>query len=241
MEKLMKDFDNVCENIRDIENQIEQAKCEAENNIAPLKEELSQIKEDKRKYAIKNDFASVQSLNSRERNLKFKIAAQWNKYSLLKEDLTKLNRQRQKLEDEIQLKKDYIKREKEILSRMNLVLKNYKKTRTLKDAAYESKISYDQVRQWYEWGERDLNDNCRYFYKSILETDEYFKSLEEEKLKKEMDEVLSAYLTTGSLEKASQISGVSYDTVQYWYKWGSMGFGEENVYFFKKINEKKDL
>ena len=27
------------------------------------------------------------------------------------------------------------------------------------------------------------------------------------------------------------------DTIQYWYDWGSKGFGWENTYFFKKINE----
>ena len=234
----MNDLQNLNNHILDIENQIEQAKIEAKINIKPLNEKLSQLKEDKRKYAMKNDFSSVQTLNNREKNIKFKINAQWNKYSLLKEDLTKLNKQKQALEDEIQLKKDYIKRNNEILDKMNEVLKNYKKTHILKDAAIESNISYNQVQQWHDWGKDDFNENCRYFYEKILEINDYFKDLETQKLKKQMDDVVNAYLKTNSLKEASKIADVSYDTVKYWYDWGSMGFGEENVYFYKKLKGK---
>ena len=50
-----------------------------------------------------------------------------------------------------------------------------------------------------------------------------------------MSEIVDAYLKTHSLKEASKIANVSYDTVEYWYKWGSMGFGEENIYFYKKL------
>ena len=33
------------------------------------------------------------------------------------------------------------------------------------------------------------------------------------------------------------MTNVSYDTVQYWYEWGSRGFGKENVYFYKNLNK----
>ena len=80
-----------------------------------------------------------------------------------------------------------------------------------------------------------MNENCSYFYKGICETDDYFKDLESQELKKQMDTVIEAYRKTGSLKDASEHAGVSYDTVQYWYKWGSMGIGEENSYFYDKI------
>ena len=51
-----------------------------------------------------------------------------------------------------------------------------------------------------------------------------------------MDSVIEAYKNTNSLKEASKISNVSYDTVQYWYEWGSKGFGSENTYFFKYIS-----
>ena len=237
MEKLIKELETLNENISDIKNQIKQAEIDAENNIKPLKDELDHLKEDKRKYAMKHDFSSVQALNSREKNIKFKINANWNKYSLLKEDLTKLNKQKQSLENEIQLKKDYIKRNNEILAKMNKVLKNYKKTRILKDAAIESNISYNQAKQWYDWGKQDYDKNCRYFYEKILEIKDYFKDLEAQKLKKQMDDVVNAYRKTNSLKEASKIADVSYDTVKYWYEWGSMGFGEDNIYFFNKLTD----
>lgn len=49
-----------------------------------------------------------------------------------------------------------------------------------------------------------------------------------------MDDVVDAYRKTDSLKEASRMAGVSYDTVMYWYEWGSRGFGSENTYFFKK-------
>ena len=51
-----------------------------------------------------------------------------------------------------------------------------------------------------------------------------------------MDNVIEAYKKTNSLKEASKRANVSYDTVQYWYEWGFKGFGKENTYFFKKID-----
>ncbi len=50
-----------------------------------------------------------------------------------------------------------------------------------------------------------------------------------------MDNVIEAYKKTNSLKEASKMVNVSYDTVKYWYVWGSRGFGEENTYFFKNL------
>lgn len=237
MDKLKQDFADLNNNISELESQIEQEKINAESNIQPLKIQLNQIKQDKTKFASKNDFESVQACRRKEENLKFKINAQWNKYSLLKEELTRLNREKQNLQKQIKLKEDEIRRTNDILSQMNTVLDNYKKTQSLKQAAIDSKISPEHVDQWYEWGKNSFNETSTYFYTKITEIDNYFKEQESLKLKKQMDRVIEAYKKTNSLEKASKIANVSFDTVQYWYDWGSKGFGEENTYFYRKLQD----
>ena len=139
------------------------------------------------------------------------------------------------MENSIQLKRDQIRRNEEISAQINLVLANYRKTQNLKQAAIDSKIDPEHVEQWLEWGKNDFNETYAYFYSQILEIDDYFKGLEAQKLKDQMDSVVEAYKKTNSLKEASRIAGVSYDTVEYWYDWGSRGFGEENAYFYRKI------
>lgn len=239
MDKLKHDLNQLNDSIKELENRIIEAEREAQNNVKPLNQELSKLKEDKRQYASKNDFDSVQECIRKESNLKFKISAQWNKHSLLKEDLVKLNKKKHVLESKIKLEEDKIKRRDEILSQMNLVLDNYKKSQNLRQAAIDSNIHPDHVKQWFEWGKNNFNETYAYFYTQILEIDNYFKKLEGEKLKKQMDSVVEAYKKTNSLKEACKLADVSYDTVQYWCKWGSMGFGEENIYFYKCIRELK--
>lgn len=236
MDKLKQDLENLNKFILKLENQILEAKSEAENNIMPLNAELTQVKQDKTKYAAKSDFESVQSCRRKEENLKFKIKAQWNKYSLLKSDLVKLNKRKLDLEKQIKLENDKIRRNNQILAEMDEVLKNYKNSQNLKQATIDSKKSPDHVQQWFEWGKNDFNQTYSYFYIKIRKIDSYFKDLEAQKLKKHMDDVIEAYNKTKSLKKASEIANISYDTVMYWYEWGSRGFGEENSYFFKKID-----
>ena len=235
MNKLKQDLININIQIQELENKIEKERINAESNIKPLKIELTQVKEDKRKHALKNDFDSVQNCIRKENNLKFKINAQWNKYSLLKDDLFKLNNEKTTLEKQIKLEEDKIKRNNQILAQMDEVLKNYKKTQNLEHAAIDSKINPNHVNQWYEWGKNNFNETYSYFYNQIIEIDNQFMDLEAQKLKKQMDSVIEAYKKTNSLKEASKIASVSYDTVQYWYEWGSRGFGKENAYFFKKI------
>lgn len=111
MEKLKHDLNQLNDSIKELENQISEAEREAENNIKPLNMQLSQLKKDKRQYASKNDFDSVQQCIRKENNFKFKITAQWNKHSLLKEDLVKLNKKKRILEDHINLKRIRLKDE----------------------------------------------------------------------------------------------------------------------------------
>lgn len=236
MDDLKEELNSLNNSIDDLENRIEKARTEAEANVKPLNEELSQIKEDKRTYALKNDFDSIQDCRRREDNLKFKISAQWNQYTILKNELVELNKQKRELESQIKLEEDKIKRKNEILAQMDMVLDNYRKTQSLRQAAVDSKISPDHVEQWFDWGKNDFNETYSYFYTQIIEIDSHFKDMEAQKLKDDMDRVISAYRKTGSLEEASRIADVSYDTVMYWYEWGSRGFGEENVYFFKKLD-----
>lgn len=236
MEELKQDLDKLNDSISELENQIEMAEREAENNIRPLKEELAQVKQDKTKFAAKNDADSIQNCIRKENNLKFKINAQWNECSLLKDELFKLNKEKQTLEKQIKLEEDKIKRNNEILAQMDEVLENYKTTQDLKQASIDSKINPNTVKQWFDWGKNNFNETCSYFYDKIIEIDNYFNDLEAQKLKKQMDDVVDAYRKTNSLEKAAEIANVSYDTVQYWHEWGSRGFGKENTYFFKKLN-----
>ena len=240
MEKLRQELDELNSSIRNLEIEIENARLEAESNIEPLNAEIEQIRQDKRKFATKNDQESIQSCRRREENLKFKINAQWNHHSILKNELVKLKNKKSDLENQIQLKKDKIRRNEEISAQINLVLTNYRKTQNLKQAAIDSKIDPEHVEQWFEWGRNDFNDTYFYFYSQILEIDEYFKDLEAQKLKKQMDDVVEAYKKTNSLKEASKIANVGYDTVQYWYDWGSRGFGEENAYFYQKLKNLKD-
>ena len=237
MDKLKQDLFNINNKISDLETQIEEEKINAEINIQPLKIQLNQIKEDKTRFASKNDFESVHTCRRKEENLKFKITAQWNKYSILKDKLTSLNNEKHDLQQQIKLKEDEIRRTNDILSQMNTVLDNYKKTQSLKQAAIDSKISPEHVDQWYEWGKNSFNETSTYFYSKFTEIDNNFKEQESLKLKKQMDSVIEAYKKTNSLKEASRIANVSFDTVQYWYDWGSKGFGEENTYFYRKLQD----
>ena len=238
MDMLKHKLDEVNESIRDLEDKIQRARLDAENNIAPLNVELAKVKEDKRNFAYKNDSESVHDCIRKEENLKFKINAQWNEHAMLKNELAKLKRQKLELESRIKLEEDKIKRHKEIVARMDEVLDNYRKTQNLKQSAMGAGIDPNSVEQWFEWGRNDFNETYSYFYNEIIRIDNHFKDLEAQKLKEQMDRVVDAYRKTGSLRQASRIADVSYDTVQYWYEWGSRGFGEENTYFFKRVNKK---
>lgn len=237
MEKLKRNLDNLTCEISDLEMQISKARKEAESNIAPLKSELEKVRREKRDFGLKNDFESVRSCISREKNLKFKIASQWNRHSLLNEKLSRLKEQRQNLEEKIKLENDKAKRTRELKSKMDAVAGSYRKTQSLKNSAVESKIHPETVLQWFEWGLKGYGEIYVYFHSKIKEIDDEFAGIEQQKLKKQMDSVAEAYKKTGSLKKASEIADVSYDTVQYWYKWGMQGFGEENTYFYKKIED----
>ena len=239
MDILKQDLDNLNKKIQNLESEIQKAETEAENNIKPLKEELLQVKQDKRNFASKNDFESVQNCRRRENNLKFKIDAQWNKYSILQNEISKLNKQKQDLESQIKLEEDKIKRNNEITLQMNKVLRNYKKSQNLKQASLDSNINPNYVDQWFKWGEDNLNPTYFYFYNEIKKIDNYFNELKSLKLKKQMDQVIDAYKETHSLKEASKKANVNPDTVQYWYEWGSRGFGSENSYFYKRIDEIK--
>ena len=238
MDMLKHKLDEVNESIRDLEDKIQRARLDAENNIAPLNVELAKVKEDKRNFAYKNDSDSVHDCIRKEENLKFKINAQWNEHAMLKNELAKLKRQKLELESQIKLEEDKIKRHKEIVARMDEVLDNYRKTQNLKQSAMDAGMDPNSVEQWFEWGRNDFNETYSYFYGEIIRIDNHFKDLEAQKLKEQMDRVVDAYRKTGSLRQASRIADVSYDTVQYWYEWGSRGFGEENTYFFKRVNKK---
>jgi len=225
--------------ISNLEMQITDAERRAEENVEPLRQELSQVKRDKTAYASKNDFDSVSDCIRREENLKFKISAQWNEASQLKDDLFKLKSRKKELEYKLQLERDKIRRNNQVIAQMNIVLDNYRKSQSLKQAAIEANINPDTVEQWHEWGKNSFNETSTYFYNKIIEIDNEFKEREARELKDQMDRVIEAYRKTKSLEKSSKMAKVSHDTVMYWHEWGSRGFGEENTYFYRKIREIK--
>lgn len=239
MDKLKQDLNSLKDEIKNLESEIENAEREAEDNIRPLKEELIKIKEDKRNFASKNDFDSVQECRRRESNIKFKIDAQWNRYSMLNDQLSKLLKEERDLEAKIKLEEDKIKRNNQILSQMDTVLANYRKSQNLKQAAIDSNLNPNTVEQWHEWGKNTYNETYSYFYNEKTEIDNHFRDLKSRELKRQMDRVVDAYKKTHSLKQASRIANVNPDTVEYWYEWGSRGFGEENTYFYKKIRENK--
>ena len=204
-----------------------------------MKEELVQLKEDKRNFASKNDFESVQNCRRRESNIKFKIEAQWNWYLILKDQLSKFFKQKYDLEVKIKLEEDKIERNTQIIRQMDKILANYQKSQNLKQAAIDSNINPGTVEQWYGWGKDPFNETYSYFYNAIIEIDNYFNELKSLELKRQMDSVVEPYKKTYSLKDAAKIAKVNPDTVEYWYEWGSRGFGEENTYFYKRIYELK--
>lgn len=234
MEELKQELEEVIIKINDLEAEIEIAKQKAHSNIEPLKNELSRLKEVKRRYAFKNDPDSVRECIRREDNLKFKINAQRNEYLILTDELFKLNTQKEDLEYKIQLEKDKIKKN-QLREKLDLIISNYEKSQNLKDAAIASNVNPDHAEQWLEWGKNDYDESYSYFFKEIQKIDAHQKDLEREKTRKQMDRVIEIYRKTESLKKAAKVARVNYDTVQYWYDWGRMGFGEDNVYFYKNI------
>lgn len=239
MDNLENDLNELNIEISELEKQISEAEKRAEDNVEPLRQELSQVKRDKTIYASKNDFDSVSDCIRREENLKFRISAQWNEASQLKDDLFKLKSRKKDLEYKLQLERDKIRRNNQVIGQMDIVLENYRKSQSLKQAAIEANISPDTVEQWHEWGKNSFNETSTYFYNRIIEIDNEFKEHEARELKDQMDRVIEAYRKTKSLEKSSKMAKVSYDTVMYWHEWGSRGFGEENTYFYRKIREIK--
>ena len=105
MDMLKHKLDEVNESIRDLEEKIQRARLDAENNIAPLNVELAKIKEDKRNFAYKNDSESVHDCIRKEENLKFKINAQWNEHSMLKMSWQSLKDKRLSLNPESSLRR----------------------------------------------------------------------------------------------------------------------------------------
>lgn len=235
MEELIKEFEEVLIKINDLEDEIEIAKQKAHSNIEPLKNELSRLKEVKRRYASKNDPDSVRDCIRKEDNLKFKINAQRNEYLILTDELFKLKTQKEDLEYKIRLEMDRIKRKNQLKEKLDLIITNYEKSQNLKDAAIEANVNPNQAEQWLEWGKNNFEETYSYFYNEIQKIDNHQKDLEREKTRKQMDRVIEIYRKTESLKKAAKVAHVNYDTVQYWYDWGRMGFGDDNVYFYKSI------
>lgn len=220
-----------------------------ETNVQPLMIQLDSVRNDIRKYGFKNDIASINQSKRKEFEILSKIDHEWKDYRDLNEKISILKRYKNELLEEIRLaevdeakrkkhEEEILKRNLEIRSQMDAVIENYKSSFSLKESSQKTNIGFDLVLTWFNWGKNGFDENSKYFYDEIKRIDDENKKLfEKENVINQMDRVIENYKKTESLEQASKMADVSYDTVKYWYEWGRNGFGEENSYFYKEISK----
>lgn len=220
-----------------------------ETNVQPLMIQLDSVRNDIRKYGFKNDIASINQSKRKEFEILSKIDHEWKDYRDLNEKISILKRYKNELLEEIRLaevdeakrkkhEEEILKRNLEIRSLMDAVIENYKSSFSLKESSQKTNIGFDLVLTWFNWGKNGFDENSKYFYDEIKRIDDENKKLfEKENVINQMDRVIENYKKTESLEQASKMADVSYDTVKYWYEWGRNGFGEENSYFYKEISK----
>lgn len=218
-----------------------------ESKVQPLMGQLDSIRADIKKYGFKNDIASINKSKRREFEILSQINLEWKDYRDLNEKISILKRSKNNLLEEIRLaeadeaqrkrrEEEILKRNLEIRSQMDAVIENYKSSFSLKESSQKANISFDLVLTWFNWGKNGFDENSKYFYDEIKKIDAENRNLfEKENIINQMDRVIENYKNTESLEQASKIANVSYDSVKYWYEWGRNGFGEENSYFYKEI------
>ena len=242
--------------IKEIDREIEilekesfSVKESTEKKVQPLMIQLDSVREDIRKYGFKNDLSSLDKAKRKEFNISSQINQEWKEYRDLNEKISILKNTKNSLLEEIRLEEEdeaqrkrheeeILKRNLEIRSQMDVVIENYKSSFSLKESSQKANISFDLVLTWFNWGKNGFDSNSKYFYDEIKKIDdENKKSFEKENIINQMDRVIENYKNTESLEQASKMANVSYDTVKYWYEWGRNGFGEENSYFYKEISK----
>lgn len=242
--------------IKEIDNEIEILEKESvslkestESKVQPLMGQLDSIRADIKKYGFKNDIASIDKSKRREFEILSQINLEWKDYRDLNEKISILKRSKNNLLEEIRLaeadeaqrkrrEEEILKRNLEIRSQMDAVIENYKSSFSLKESSKKANISFDLVLTWFNWGKNGFDENSKYFYDEIKRIDDENKKLfEKESIINQMDRVIENYKNTASLEQASKMANVSYDTVKYWYEWGKNGFGEENSYFYKELSK----
>ena len=220
-----------------------------ESKVQPLMGQLDSIRADIKKYGFKNDIASINKSKRREFEILSQINLEWKDYRDLNEKISILKRSKNNLLEEIRLaeadeaqrkrrEEEILIRNLEIRSQMNEVIENYKESLSLKESSQKANISFDLVLTWFNWGKNGFDENSKYFYDEIKKIDAENRNLfEKENIINQMDRVIENYKNTESLEQASKMANVSYDTVKYWYEWGKNGFGEENSYFYKELSK----
>ena len=220
-----------------------------ETNVQPLMIQLDSVRNDIRKYGFKNDIASINQSKRKEFEILSKIDHEWKDYRDLNEKISILKRYKNELLEEIRLaevdeakrkkhEEEILKRNLEIRSQMDAVIENYKSSFSLKESSQKTNIGFDLVLTWFNWGKNGFDENSKYFFDEIKRIDDENKKLfEKENVINQMDRVIENYKKTESLEQASKMADVSYDTVKYWYEWGRNGFGEENSYFYKELSK----
>ena len=242
--------------IKEIDNEIEILEKESislkestESKVQPWMGQLDSVRADIKKYGFKNDIPSINKSKRREFEILSQINLEWKDYRDLNEKISILKRSKNNLLEEIRLaeadeaqrkrrEEEILKRNLEIRSQMDAVIENYKSSFSLKESSQKANISFDLVLTWFNWGKNGFDENSKYFYDEIKRIDDENKKLfEKESIINQMDKVIENYKNTESLEQASKMANVSYDTVKYWYEWGKNGFGEENSYFYKDLSK----
>ena len=138
---------------------------------------------------------------------------------------------------------------------MNSVIECIINGKTDKEAAEITSINLYQITHWFNEGKNNQGKEYVDFYTRYIEAKKEVKlnsyknfyviesyNLKEDLTiadtlrKQQMEKILKEIGSGSSLKKAAFNSGITYETLQYWYKRGKRNFGEEYNEFYEKIN-----
>ncbi|WP_296853741.1 hypothetical protein [uncultured Methanobrevibacter sp.] len=137
---------------------------------------------------------------------------------------------------------------------MDSVIESIKNGKTDKEAAEIASINLYKITHWYNEGKNNYGEEYLDFYNRYNEAKKEAKintyknfyviesfntkddlTIADTLRKQQMEKVLKEIGSGSSLETAAFNSGITYETLQYWYKRGKQNFGEEYNEFYEKI------
>ena len=138
---------------------------------------------------------------------------------------------------------------------MNIVIENIRNGKTDKEAANIAGITLYKITYWFNEGKNNSGKENIEFYNRYIEAKKEAKmnsfknfyviesfnnkpdlTIADTLRKQQMENVLKEIGSGSSMKTAAFNSGITYETLQYWYKRGQQKFGEEYVELFEKIN-----